>query len=209
MVVMPVVDLVADGVVELMEVEDMGMGVILATLNTHNMSAFDIGAKNNKKFFYKIGSVTTQKAWSKPNNEKLEKFLFDLRKKQYFPKYQLFLVGGVVNGGIGKTNDIDLVLNGHMNYHLEKVFHDMYNLALNKHRLLIDVKWLDKKPSDNLEKKSYQAVQFGVAMKQVGDVVSAINLFEGNIRLTEHLVLRTIKFPHHKNTETNIKYLEL
>jgi hypothetical protein len=171
------------------------------------MSAFDIGAQDNQKFFYKIGSVTTRKAWSKPN-ENLKNFLFDLRKKKYFPKYQLFLVGGVVNG-IKKTNDIDIVLNGNMNYHLEKVFHDMYDLALNKHRLLVDVKWLDKKPSDNLEKKTYQAVQFGMAMKQVGDIVSSINLFEGNIRLTEHLVLRTIKFPENKHTQTNIKYLEL
>lgn len=173
------------------------------------MSAFNLGAKANQNFIYKIGSVTTQKAWSKPNAEKLEKFLFDLRKKQYFPKYQLFLVGGVVNGGIGKTNDIDIVLNGHMNYELEKVLHDMYDLALNKHRLLIDAKWLDKRPSDDFEKKYYQAVQFGMAIKQVGDVTSTINLFEGNIRLTQHLVLRTIKFPDIKNTETNIKYLQI
>jgi hypothetical protein len=85
----------------------------------------------------------------------------------------------------------------------------MYDTALNQHRLLIDVKWLNKRPSDNYEKKIYQAIQFGKAIKQVGDVISEINLFDGNIKLTEHLVLEAIKFPDSKNTQTNIKYLEL
>jgi tRNA nucleotidyltransferase/poly(A) polymerase len=52
--------------------------------------------------------VTTHKAWRNPTRENIQNFISDLRKKSYFKKYQLFLVGGVVNDGIGKTNDIDI-----------------------------------------------------------------------------------------------------
>jgi len=173
-----------------------------------NMNTFEIGAKPDKKFVYKIGSVTTNVAWKRPNKENMENLIFDIKNIKNFHKYELFLVGGVVNGGIGKTNDIDIIVNGDFSYDLEKFFHELYDLALNKHRLLIDAKWLDKKPSENHEVKFYQAVQFGKAVKQVDEIVSEINLFEKNIKLTENLVLRTLKFPNNK-TQTNINYIQI
>jgi hypothetical protein len=51
-------------------------------------------------------------------------------------------------------------------------------------------------------------VQFGKAVKQVDENVSEVNLFEKNIKLTENLVLRTLKFPNNK-TQTNIKYIQI
>ena len=169
------------------------------------MDTFQIGAIPNKKFQYTIGSVTTNKAWKRPNKENLENFIKDLRNIRNFHKYELFLVGGVVNGGIGKTNDIDIIVNGKFDYELENFFHDLYDMALNKHRLLVDVKWLDKKPSDSLEAITYQAVQFGKAVKQVDEDISEVNLFVKNIKLTEYLVLRTLKFPTIK-TQTTFRY---
>lgn len=167
------------------------------------MDTFKIGVSPEAKFLYKIGSVTTNKAWGKPNKQNLENLINDIKNIKNFHKYELFLVGGVANGRIGQTTDIDIIVNGHFTYELEKFFHDLYDLALNKHRLLVDVKWLDKKPSDNKEEKIYQAVQFGKVTKQIDDNISEINLFEKNIKLTENLVLRTLKFPNKHKTQTN------
>jgi predicted nucleotidyltransferase len=173
------------------------------------MDTFKIGVLPDSKFVYKVGSVTTNKAWSRPNKQNLENLVIDIRNIKNFHKYELFLVGGVVNGGLGKTTDIDIIVNGNFTYELEKFFHDLYDLALNKHRLLIDVKWLDKKPSDNHEEKIYQAVQFGMATRQIDDSISIRNLFEKNIKLTENLVLRTLNFPNKHKTQTNINYIKI
>jgi predicted nucleotidyltransferase len=172
------------------------------------MDTFKIGVSPESKFVYKIGSVTTNKAWGRPNKQNLENLIIDIKNIKNFHKYELFLVGGVVNGGLGKTTDIDIIVNGDFTYELEKFFHDLYDLALNKHQLLVDVKWLDKKPSDNHEAKIYQAVQFGLVKKQIENHISEINLFEKNIKLTENLVLRTLNFPNNK-TQTNINYIQI
>lgn len=173
------------------------------------MNTFKNWVSPEAKFVYKVGSITTNKAWGRPNKQNLENLILDIKNIKNFHKYELFLVGGVVNGGLGKTTDIDIIVNGNFTYELEKFFHDLYDLALNKHRLLIDVKWLDKKPSDNQEEKIYQAVQFGMITKQIDDSISVINLFEKNIKLTENLVLRTLKFPNKNKTQTNINYVQI
>ena len=147
------------------------------------MNTFKNWVSPEAKFEYKVGSVTTNKAWGRPNKQNLENLLIDIRNIKNFHKYELFLVGGVVNGGLGKTTDIDIIVNGNFTYELEKLFHDLFDLALNKHQLLVDVKWLDKKPSDNQEEKIYQAVQFGMVTKQIDDSISIINLFEKNMSI--------------------------
>jgi len=173
--------------------------------------AFSLAADIQKSFIYQIGTVKTNKAWYKPTTEKLINFIKDVQKIKNYEKYQLFLVGGVVNGGIGQTNDVDILINGQLDDLdlFENFLYDLHNLGLNVHELLIDAKWIDSKPSDTLEPKNYRAVQFGRVYKQVGEHVSEINMFTKNIKLTENLVLREIKFPSEKTKQKNNKFIRV
>lgn len=173
--------------------------------------AFSLAADIEKSFIYQIGTVKTNKAWYKPTKEKLINFIKDVQNIENYEKYQLFLVGGVVNGGIGKTNDVDILINGQIDdlFLFEKFLHDLHYLGLNVHELLIDAKWIDSKPSETLEPKKYRAVQFGRVYKQVGEHISEIDMFTKNIKLTENLVLREIKFPSEKTKQTNNKFIRV
>ena len=175
------------------------------------MHTFNIPANPKKSFFYQIGTVKTTKAWYKPSEEKLVNFINDMKNIENYEKYHLFLVGGVVNGGIGKTNDVDILINGNIDdiFSLEKFLHNLHDLGLNKHSLLIDAKWVDDVPSCTLEPKKYRAVQFGKVHKQIGEQVSKINLFTKNIKLSDNLVLRDIHYPSEKTKQTNNKFIKL
>ena len=175
------------------------------------MEAFSIPANPEKSFFYRIGTVSTTKAWYKPTREKLVNFINDMKNIENYEKYQLFLVGGIVNGGIGKTNDVDIIINGNIDevFVLEKFLHDIHDLGLNKHGLLIDAKWIDDVPSCSLEPKKYRAVQFGKVYKQIGGHVSEINLFAKNIKLSDNLVLRDINYPSEKTKQTKNKFIRV
>jgi hypothetical protein len=175
------------------------------------MQAFNIPANPEKSFFYSIGTVQTTKAWYKPTEEKLAIFINDMKNIENYEKYNLFLVGGVVNGGIGKTNDVDIIINGNIEnfFVFEKFLHNIHDLGLNKHRLLIDAKWIDDVPSCTLEAKKYRAVQFGKVYKQIGEQVSEINLFTKNIKLSDNLVLRDIYYPSEKTKRTNNKFIKV
>jgi hypothetical protein len=175
------------------------------------MQTFYIPANPKKSFFYQIGTVQTTKAWFKPTKEKLINFINCVKNIENYEKYNLFLVGGVVNGGIGKTNDVDILINGNIDdiFSFEKFLHDIHDLGLNEHNLLIDAKWIDDVPSCTLEQKKYIAVQFGKVYKQIGEQVSEINLFTKNIKLSDNLVMRTINYPSEKTKRTNNKYIKV
>ena len=175
------------------------------------MQAFSISAHPKKSFIYRIGTVHTTKAWHKPTKEKLVNFIKDVQNVENYEKYQLFLVGGVANGGIGKTTDVDILINGQIDdlFLFEKFLHDLHDLGLNVHELLIDAKWVDSKPSTTLEPKKYRVVQFGKVYKQIGEHVSEINMFTKNIKLTDNLVLREIDYPNEKTKQTNNKFIRV
>lgn len=168
------------------------------------ISAFELPVYPNQKFGYWVGSVFTDKPWVAPTIPRIMELIKDAIKLENYGKYDIFLIGGVVNGGIGNTMDIDMAINGQLDYvEFEQFLHDFYDLSLNKHRLLIDVKWLDKKPMDNVDiEVKYKAVQFGRVSKQVGKVISTIDMFKNNVMLTEHLVEREINFPSTKALKT-------
>jgi hypothetical protein len=56
---------------------------------------------------------------------------------------------------------------------------------------------------DNVDiEVKYKAVQFGKVSKQVGEVISTIDMFKNNVMITEHLVEREINFPSTKALKT-------
>jgi hypothetical protein len=173
------------------------------------ISTFKKGVKKDQFFLYRIGNVSTNNIWVKPTYTDIQNLLIQIKKLKDFDKYELFLIGGVVNNGIGKTTDIDIVINGKLSYELEYFFHDLYRLGFDNN-LLLDVRWLDKSPVNHKQEIIYQCVQFGRVYKQIDDVISEINLFDKNIMLTEHLVLRTIRHPDEKAKKlTGLKYVRI
>jgi len=173
-------------------------------------STFKQSARPNEPFFYQIGSVSTSRAWNLPNFDKIQAFLDDVKKLRNYEKYRLFLVGGVMNGGIGKTTDVDILINGDLEIReFEAFLHDLHDLGLNVHGLLIDAKWIDKEPAISLEPIRYVAVQFGRVVKKIGEHSSIIDMFETNKKLSEYLIERTIDFPSEKNKRTTNKFASI
>jgi hypothetical protein len=160
-------------------------------------------------FFYQAGSVITHKPWKKPTYENVEIFLDEIND---LSPYDMYLVGGVANGKIGNTWDIDIVVTGAIVYQeFQEVIHQIYDIALNRHNLLVDIRWIDKPIErlqyliDNKITETYKSVRFGYYLKKIGDDVSEINLFDEKNRINDYLIEKEIIFPTEKsfNSKSN------
>ena len=165
------------------------------------------------EFFYQVGSVYTKKVWSMPTYEKIESFINEI--KDLCP-YDVYVVGGVVNGKIGSTWDVDLVVCGPIVYQeFEEVLHNIYDLALNKYRMLVDVRWYDKPIDrlkyliDNNETEVWKTIRFGYYLKKMGDEVSEINLFDTAKRLSDYLIEKDVVFPIKKSYSSQNNYIKV
>lgn len=162
-------------------------------------------------FYYQVGPISTTFPWFRPTPERIKNLVKEAKQIKDYQKYTLFLVGGVVNGKLGKTWDVDIVINGDISDldQYQNFLAQLYDLALNKHGLLIDVCWLDKKPVNTHQNIEYTAVMFGEARKRIGNDESVMS-FKNSERLTEYLIRKKIQFPTRKALETNkINYIEL
>jgi len=155
-------------------------------------------------FFYQAGSVITTKAWYMPTYENVEQLLNDISQQNY--PYDLYLVGGVANGKIGNTFDIDIVATGMVIYdEFEAFLHDIYDLALNKHRLLVDVRWIDKPIEklqylvNNNEYEAYKSIRFGYYFKKSLEEVLEINLFEKFPKISDYMIEKEVVYPTEKS----------
>jgi hypothetical protein len=164
-------------------------------------------------FFYQVGSVYTKKMWYKPTYEKIELFLNEIKN---LTSYDMYLVGGVVNGKIGNTWDVDIVVTGPIVYQeFEDVLHNIYDLALNKYRMLVDVRWYDKPIErlkyliDNNQTEKWKTIRYGYYFKKIGEDVSEINLFEKCKRLTDYLIESEVTFPLNKSLNIQNNYIKV
>ena len=164
-------------------------------------------------FFYQVGSVYTKKMWYMPTYEKIESFLNEIKN---LSPYDMYLVGGVVNGKIGNTWDVDIVVTGPIVYQeFEDVLHNIYDLALNKYRMLVDVRWYDKPIErlqyliDNNETENWKTIRYGYYLKKMGDEVSEINMFDKSKRLTDYLIERDVVFPLNKSLNMTNNYIKV
>lgn len=165
-------------------------------------------------FFYQVGSVYTKKAWKMPTYENIEAFIDEI--KTLCP-YDMYLVGGVVNGKLGNTWDVDIVVNGPIVYQeFENVIHDIYDIALNKYRMLIDIRWYNQ-PVERLEylinnklTETWKTIRFGYYFKKMGEEVSEINLFDQATKLTDYLIEKEVEYPTKKAIlSTNHNYIKI
>ena len=162
------------------------------------------------EFQYEAGSVKTTIAWFQPTKHILNKFIKTISKIENYGKYNLFLVGGVVNGRIGETWDVDIVVCGDIiPNEFEKFLHEIYEIALNKFNILVDVRWFSipiERHNQLIEAKKQEKVKtirFGRFQKKIGEECSEINLFERGKKISEHLVELEILIPTKKAISSN------
>jgi hypothetical protein len=95
-------------------------------------------------FYYQVGDFTTSLQWGPPSWIKIRRFLIELKKTELYKKYKIVLYGGCLYD-IKNTNDLDiqLVAKDIRSYRdLENDFYKIYEMAINRHRLLVDVCFL-------------------------------------------------------------------
>lgn len=183
------------------------------------MNTFQNGVEaNDIGFEYQVGSVKTIIPWFQPTKHIINKFVKTISKIQNYEKYNLFLVGGVVNGRVGKTWDIDIVVCGEIiPQEFEKFLHEVYEIALNKFNILVDVRWFNvpierhNQLIEINEQEKVKTIRFGRIVKKIGDVCSEINLFEKGKKITQQLVELEILIPTKKaiNPKLGNKYVKI
>jgi hypothetical protein len=105
-----------------------------------------------RDFYYRVGPVETTTPWNRPDYYSMKAFFNDVLNSPIGKKYDVYLYGGVLQDL--PTWDIDISLNGEIDYikSFERDLAEMYDLALNKHSLLIDTSWMNR----NLMKDKYE-----------------------------------------------------
>jgi hypothetical protein len=163
-------------------------------------------------FYYQVGDFTTSLRWSQPSWIKIRMFLIELRRTEIYKKYKIILYGGCLYD-IKNTNDLDiqLVAKDIESYRdLENDFYKIYEMAFNKHRLLVDLCFLHSEfdQSDVYGANKYEtckSVEF-IKMNSIKKIVDSEitewiilkddqNL-DGACFLTANLVRVFAKFPN-------------
>lgn len=148
------------------------------------MSVFNQFYNPSKSFSYQIGKIITEKPWRRPTYSVIKEFLFEIQNTSDIMKdYDLYLLGGIL-WDFNNTWDVDIVMIGNPSSYmiLEDYMYYMYDLALNKYNLLIDVSWINTKPEDIIYTPDYSFItdddflKIGYIRKQIGEEFGEINL---------------------------------
>jgi len=183
------------------------------------MNTFQNGVEaSGIEFEYQVGSVTTTIPWFQPTKNILNKFIKTIPKIEYYEKYNLFLVGGIVNKKISETWDVDIVVCGEIIPHeFEKFLHEIYDIALNKFNILVDVRWFNA-PIERYnqlveanKKEKVKTIRFGHYQKKIGNECTEINLFEKGKKISKYLVELEVIIPNTKTINTKVipKYVKI
>ena len=141
------------------------------------MSVFAKPYNPSKYFSYQRGKIITEQPWKRPTYSRVKEFLLEIQNTSDIMKdYNLYLLGGVL-WDFNKTWDVDISLIGNPTSYivLEDYMHYMYDIALNKYNLLIDVNWANTLPEDIIYTPDYPFVtsneflSIGYIKKQIGD----------------------------------------
>lgn len=184
---------------------------------------------NETKFSYQVGIVRTVIPWNRPTYDAIKRFLRDDIVQLVLKKYDAYIIGAIL-WDISKTWDVDIFLKNKNGNHpntledfiiLENDLHSLYDIALNKYSILVDVHYRTgehKLPTkqdlidynvenfENINEWIYpQDISFlyriGYTKKIVGDSVSETILYNDEIfplneKLTSsYLTKIVIKYP--------------
>lgn len=148
------------------------------------MSVFAKPYNPSKYFSYQRGKIITEKYWEQPTYSKVKEFLLEIKNDSNIMRdYNLYFVGEVL-WGFNNTGDINIIMTENPSSYivLEDYMHYMYDLALNKYNLFIDISWVNTKPKDitytsNLN-LSYDSdfLSIGYVRKQIGEEFEELDL---------------------------------
>jgi hypothetical protein len=148
------------------------------------MSVFATPYNPSKYFSYQRGKIITEKYWEQPTYSKVKEFLLEIKNdSDIMQDYNLDLVGDVL-WGFNNTWDIDIIITGNPTSYivLEDYMHYMYDIALNKYNILIDVSWVNMKPDGIIYTPdlnfSYDSdfLRIGYVRKQIGEEYEELDL---------------------------------
>jgi hypothetical protein len=143
------------------------------------MSAFEKTVKNGDYFYYQVGGVVTKKVWTKPTYEKIKNFLTAIQNEtSIMSEFELYLMGGTLID-FDSTWDVDICMTGEVKSYeeLESHLNTMYDIALNRFQLLIDVQWNPHKPKlvSYQELMSGQLILNKIKFLKIGYIKKQIN----------------------------------
>lgn len=165
------------------------------------MNAFDMTAKKGQDFFYRRGRVYTTKVWGRPSYDLLKSFLQKIKlETTILTDYNVYIMGGVLYS-FEDTWDVDFCITGNISDHskLESQMNEMYDLALNEFKILIDIQWLEiplpeisyeELMSPNFQGYRLKFIKTTPIIKKVGNSESIWDLRskDGVVKITENLV---------------------
>jgi hypothetical protein len=148
------------------------------------MSVFAKPYNPSKYFSYQRGKIITEQPWELPTYSKLKEFLLEIKNDSDVMKdYNLYFVGDVL-WGFNNTWDIDIIMIGNPSSYivLEDYMHYIYDIALNKYNILIDISWVNTKPSDIIYTPDFNFsydndfLRIGYVRKQIGEEYEELDL---------------------------------
>ena len=165
------------------------------------MNAFDMTVSEGQDFFYRRGKVYTTKVWGRPSYDLLKSFLKKIKSETtILTDYNVYVMCGVLYS-FEDTWDVDFCITGNISDHnkLESQMNEMYDLALNEFKILIDIQWLEiplpeisyeELMSPNFQGYRLKFIKTTPIIKKVGDSESIWDLRSkgGVIKITENLV---------------------
>lgn len=148
------------------------------------MSVFATPYNSSKYFSYQRGKIVTEKYWEQPTYSKIKEFLLEIKNDSDIMKnYDLYLVGDIL-WGFNNTWDIDIIMIGNPTSYivLEDYMHYMYDIALNKYNILVDISWVNTKPENITYTPDYNFsydndfLRIGYVRKQIGEEYEELDL---------------------------------
>jgi hypothetical protein len=148
------------------------------------MSVFAKPYNPSKYFSYQQGKIITEQPWKRPTYSKVKEFLLEIQNTSDIMKdYDLYLLGGVL-WDFNNTWDVDINMVGNPTSYiiLEDYMHYMYDIALNKYNLLVDITWVNTQFEDIIYTPDYsftidnEFLKIGYIKKQIGEEWEEIDL---------------------------------
>jgi len=175
-------------------------------------------------FYYQIGEFSTTTIWGRPSWMKIRRFLLELKKTEIYNKYKIIIYGGIMYD-INNTWDLDIQLvseNLDSYEELEKDLYFIYDIALNKHRLLVDAGFFYKEWNPNITKTDFYSnnyddipfdfIKIGYIKKIMdGQIEEHDRLEKGEdfvARLTKYLVKRSRSYPSCLNKKGHARWFK-
>jgi hypothetical protein len=137
----------------------------------------------SKYFSYQRGKIITKQPWKHPTYSKVKEFLSEIKTTSDIMKdYDLYLAGDILWGF--DTEDINIIMLGNPTSYivLEDYMHYMYDIALNKCNISIDINWLNIKPEDIIYTPDFNFsydndfLRIGYTKKQIGEEHEELDL---------------------------------